>query len=182
MVTIEIEVVLGAVALLAGSFLWQLWKRNQFLQRAIHDTDFLARLISPKTLDNPPSRSSPYLQELPQGYPLNLQLVIRADRKSTRFSKLIFGTLAIAALIGSYFLGFTYLVINVAIFLLAGLARVSEQARANAAQHILAIAVILDRWRTQNFADCETWIKQAWSLRPLYDAVIAARTSARTGA
>lgn len=181
MFTIAIEVVLGIVALLAGSFLWQLWKRDRFLQRAIHDSDFLTRLISPKALDNPPSSSSPYLQELPHGYPLNIQLVILADQKATRSSKLIFGTLAIAILTGSYFLCFTCLVINVVILLLAGLARVSEQARANAAQHILEIAVILDRWRTQNFADCETWIKQAWSLRPLYDAVIAARTGARNG-
>ena len=174
-ITVLIEIVLATTALLAGGLLWQLWKRDRFLHRAIHDAEFLSWLISPSVLDGPPSTSLPYLKKLAPSYSVNLQLVILSDRRAMRFSKVIFGSLVAAVLLGSYFLGLPYLVANAVVFFLSGLARVSGRARASAAQQILTIAVILDRWRAEDLVECDNWIKQAWSLRPLHDAVTAAR-------
>jgi hypothetical protein len=170
-----IEIVLGIITLMAGSLFWQLHKRGNFLMRAIHDGPFLAQIISPSALDNPSSMVAPYIEKMQPGYVLNIQILIDADTKTQRFSKLIFGFLVAAALIGSYIIGVTYFVINAVIFFLSGLASVSQQARANAAQQIMSLAVILDRWHSENAAECEQWIKLAWSLRPLYDAVVEAR-------
>ena len=170
-----IEVITAIITLMAGSLFWQILKREKFLARAIHDGRFLSQIISPSSLDNPSPLVAPYMQRLPAGYFLNIQIVIAADTKSLRQSKVIFGCVAAAALVGSYFLGVPYLIINAIVFFLSALARVSQSARANAEQQILTLALILDRWRSENITECEEWIKQAWSLRPLYDAVKEAR-------
>lgn len=174
-IELSIEVILAIITLVAGSFFWQIPKREKFLMRTIHDGQFLSQLISARALDDPSPRVTAFTKRLPQGYALNIQMVISSDQQSLRISKIILGSVAIAAFVGSYFLGVPYLVLNLVVFLLPALAGVSRQARANAAQQILALAVILDRWRVENSTECEEWVKQAWSLRPLYDAVKDAR-------
>lgn len=170
-----VEAIVAIITVMAGSLFWQLFKREKFLLRAIHDGPYLSQLISTSTLDNPSPLVAPYIERLPPGYFLNIQLVMASDRKAIRQNKVMFGCLAAAALVGSYFLGVPYLIINAIVFFLSALARVSQSARANAAQQLLTLAIILDRWHLENGIECEDWIKQAWSLRPLYDAVKHAR-------
>jgi hypothetical protein len=169
------EVVIGIVTLMAGSYFWQVYKRDKFLMRVIHDEPFLSQLIFTDALDNPSPMIAPYIEKLPPGYVLNIQIVINSDKVALRRTKIILGFVVAIALVGSYFLGVSYFVINTGIFFLSALARVSQQARASAAQQILTLAIILDRWRSENATECDQWIKQAWTLRPLYDAVITAR-------
>ena len=173
--TIAIEIVLVIVTLVAGRLVWQFWKRDQFQQRVVHDAEFLSRLITPCALDSPPSTSLRYLQRLPQGYAVNVQLVLVADRRATRILKIFSCGLIIVVLVGSYFLGLLFLLANALLFFVLGLEPASEQARTNALSTILEIACILDRWRAENPEECDEWIKIAWSLRTLYDAVTAAR-------
>jgi hypothetical protein len=68
-------------------------------------------------------------------------------------------------------MGLVYLAINVGLFFLTALVPISSSARMNATDHILTIGVILHQWRLAKPADCDRWIDDAWSLRPLYDAV-----------
>jgi hypothetical protein len=173
-----LEVLLGIAALMAGSFLWQVFKRDRFLKRAIHDIAFLSQLISRDTLSNPSPAIEPYLVKLPPGYAINVQIVIKSDTAAIRRTKIILGFAVLVVLAGSCLLGIPYFLINTVILFLSAAAHVSQQARKSAEQQILTLATILDRWRSESATDCEQWIKQAWSLRPLYDAVISAREAA----
>jgi hypothetical protein len=55
------ELALATVSFFAGGTLWQLHKRKAFLKGASASQPFLDRLISQKTLANPPSQIEPYL-------------------------------------------------------------------------------------------------------------------------
>jgi cation transport ATPase len=173
-----LEVVLGIAALIAGSSLWQVFKRDSFLKRTIHDIAFLSRLITHDTLSNPNLTIEPYLVKLPSGYVVNVLFVIKTDTAAIRRIKIILGFVVLVVLTGSYLLGISYFLINTIILFLSAAARLSQQARKSAEQQILKLATILDRWHSENAIDCEEWIKQAWSLRPLYDAVVSARVTA----
>jgi len=89
--------------------------------------------------------------------------------------KIVSGFVLLGVVLGSYFLGTVYLAINVIIIFLSAIPGISEPARDNALLQVLTLAVILDKWRAENATDCEQWIEQAWSLRPLYNAVKSAR-------
>ena len=138
----------------------------------------LPLLISSDTLDNPSPKILPLLEKHQEGFVINIHVAIYSDTQATKRSKIMFGVISGIVLLISYFLGVSYLVINAAIFFLSGLARVSQQAQANAHQQIIALATILDRWRRHNISECEQWLQQAWSLRSLYDAVKNARGAA----
>lgn len=170
-----IEVVIGTITLIAGNFFWQIHKRGKFLIRALHDTPFLSQLICRSALDTPSPVLATYVAKLQPGYVLNIQVVISSDKEALSRTKMIFGSMVAAALVGSYFLGVPYLVINVVVFFLSALAPLSQPARRSAAQQILTLAVILDKWRSENGTECEEFIKRAWAFRTLYDVVKDAR-------
>ena len=174
--TLVTEIVIGIIALVAGSFFWQLHKCDKFLTHAIRDASFLSQLISTAVLDSPPPLVAPYIQSLQPGYYLfNIDAVIYSHKKTQLTLKILFGSVVAAVLIGSYFLGIPYLAINTFLFVLSVLAPITQQGRANAEKQILALSVILDRWRSENATECEQWIKQTWALRPVYNAVSEAR-------
>jgi hypothetical protein len=168
---IIIEIVLAAVTLFAGQTFWQLRKRARFLRRAIHTPWFLETLISRERLANPPSRVAVFAQKNEVGYSLNIKCIVDADRASQRRVTLFF-TMAIAAIfIGSYFLGASYLVINVVLFFLTALIPISQSAQFSATEHVFTIALILHKWRLDNPSECDQFIEYTSSLRPLYEQI-----------
>ena len=172
---IIIEIVLGTAVLFAAQSFWQLRKRQSFLKQAISNTVLLQLVISRDSLTSPPPHIV-FLTSLPvqkdeTGYVINIKRVSDADRATQRRVTLMFAVPIVAILVGSYFLGALYLAINVGLFFLTALVPISSSARRNAVDHILTIAVILHRWRLERPAECDKWIEDAWSLRPLYEAV-----------
>ena len=173
-----IEAGVAILTVIAGGNFWQFYKRGKFLLRAAHDPSFLSQLIITSVLDNPPPRVSPFTHRLPPGYFLNVRMVIQADRNTQRIGKLFFAVLTGVAFIGSYLLGLPYLLFTALVFFLSAIPNLSRTACANAADQIVALAIILDRWNSENGPECEAWITNAWALRPIYDAVKAARSTA----
>src|SRR5258707_1309061 len=68
------EFVLAVVALFVGATLWQLQKRKVFLRGATASQPFLERLITRKTLANPPPQIEPYLAKNNIGYFINIEV------------------------------------------------------------------------------------------------------------
>jgi len=168
---IIIEIVLGIVMLFAGHTFWQLSKRKRFLKAAIQTPELLESLISREILSSPPPHLLVYVQNSKLGYALNIKCVLDADRASQRQVFIFSVFIIIAILLGSYFMGFVYLAINIAVFLIPMFEPISPSAKTNALEQILTIGLILHQWRIDNAKACDEFVKRAWSLRPLYDFV-----------
>jgi hypothetical protein len=173
---IVIEIILAFVMLIAGSLFWQLHKRGKYLLHAVHDEQLLSVIISREVLDNPPHIVIP----IQSGFFNNIHAEIYSDSTSTKKMMIIIGLIAISILIGSYFLGASYIIINLIIFFLSSLAGVGKNARASVILHILDLAFILDKWHSENAKECEEWVKKAWSLRSVHDSVIKVRRLSNT--
>lgn len=172
---LALELVLGVGILLAGTTFWQLRKREKYLQRTIREPNSLEHPLSLNTLSDPPAQVALFAQKTEMGYPLNIKVVIDADRQSQRSPKLISVAVLVFLLAASYFLGAPFLAVNSLLFLLLSLGGPTQSARLNASEQVLALAVILYRWRTEDPVRCEEWIQKARNLHPLYEAVKAAR-------
>ncbi|HEY6803522.1 MAG TPA: hypothetical protein VI306_08090 [Pyrinomonadaceae bacterium] len=98
-----------------------------------------------------------------------------ADKASQQKPSVFFALILGGILVASYFLGMAYLIVNLVLFGFSALGSISQSARNNALEHIMTIAIILDRWRSENPSECDEWIKQTWSLGPIYEAVQKAR-------
>lgn len=168
---ITIEIVLAVATLFASLTFWQLRKRERFLKMAIYNSPFLESVISRERLANPSPRISVFAQKNEGGYVFNMKLAVDADSASQRRVTL-FSAVAIAAIfIGSYFLGVSYLVINVVLFFLTDLVPISSSAQSNAMEQVFIMALILHKWRLDNATECDQWVEHAWSVHPLYEAV-----------
>jgi hypothetical protein len=136
----------------------------------IFNEPFLSQFISRGALDNASPMVTPFAEKKVT-YALNVQLVIDADIASQHRTTIIFLLIIILALIGSCFLGPVYFAVNLLLFFFSTATPISESARSNALQHVLALALILHRWRAENPIECEEWIQKVPTLRPVYNAV-----------
>ena len=172
--TIVGELVLAALTFFLGGTLWQLRKRKVFLRSASVSQPFLDRFISRDALSNPPSQIEPYLAKNEVGYFLSIATVINADRHSQRLPGSIALGLLLLVLLGSLYLGYLSLAINVALICFLGFQPLSDAAKRNACEHILTLAVILYRCRAEDRAECDKWVGHVSALGNLYNAVAAA--------
>ena len=172
--TIAIETLLALIVFFAGGLFWQLQKRARFLAEAIRSGPLLSQVISHEPLEKASPLIAPFAEKK-LTYALNVQIVIDADNASQRRTKLMFVVVVAGAFIGSYFLGWLCFIITTIVFLLSALSPLSPSARSNAFQHILALALILHRWRAENPQECDEWIQRVPSLGPIYSAVKLAR-------
>ena len=175
------ELVLATVTLFAGTLWWQLRKRRQFLRQAVRNETYLTQLISREALLNPPSRLEPYLQKNKIGYFVNVDVLNRADQRSQRLPRIFTLLLLAIVVVWSFRLGYSYLAVNGVLFCALSIVPIYDSAKYNAAEHILTLALILYRWRTDNPAECDQWVGQARSLEKLYRAMrTATATSAKS--
>jgi hypothetical protein len=172
-----IEILLGVASLFLGGMWWSLFKRDAYLRGAVNDETVLNGL-SRELLESPPARIGIYAAKHELGYAMNLHILIKADRKGLRIPKLLFGGSLVLALVGSYMLGWRFLLINIGLICLAGLQRVPESAKANALEQLASIAVIFHKWNAEDPAECEAFIQKAHSLSHLYATVLRLTTHA----
>lgn len=162
------EIVLALATLCFGGLWWQVVKRRRFLLSAVHDHACLEELVNPETLAFPPSRLLPYLR----GGRADLRFadvdaLRTADRRSQGAVRWL-SLFALAAVgVASLYLGYRYLAFNGLLFATLSFLPVSASARANALEHILTLALILDRWHGENPAECDKFLASAKSLAEL---------------
>ena len=173
LIRIIIEVVLAIAMLYPAFMFWQLRKRKRFWKQAVRNRAFLQSLISRESLANPPSDLLPYVRTPPKegGYMWNVKLLFDADKGATLRFSIFYGVVIAAILVGSYLLGPLFLAINVVLFFLAALVPISTAARSDASENIFTVGLILHRWHLDNAAECEQFVKQAYGLRTVYEAV-----------
>ena len=68
-------------------------------------------------------------------------------------------------------MGIVYFIINLVVSFVPSFGFLSRSAQGSAVQHILALGLILDKWRSDNAAECEDWVEESEGLRLLYNAV-----------
>ncbi|MGH3054790.1 MAG: hypothetical protein ACRDL7_07415, partial [Gaiellaceae bacterium] len=134
---------------------------------------FLGQFISRRTLEDAYASSliAPFAEKTSVGYFVNIKVLMDADDRSQHRVRAAAPAFLVAFLVLSWVLGLWYLVITITVFFVCAAAPIAEAAQSNALQHVLAIALILDRWRHESIGECEHWIEQASSLRPLYNVV-----------
>jgi len=179
-----IELALGFATFFGGALFFQFGKRDRYMRREVCHPAFLHAYVAPELLDIP----DPYVSSMSQGAGQNelkwlliLNSLLKADEISQRRPRMIIGLFLAGVLTGSYFLGVVYLFINLAILVSSAAVPIQQSTEKNARDHVLTVARILDKWSAENPSHCEEWIQQAKSLRPLYDAVKAARAKAAHG-
>jgi hypothetical protein len=170
---IVIEIALGVGMLRAASTFWQFQKRKRYWKEAMQNPTLLASLISRERLEDPP-RDVLFFARTPKkevGYIWNVKCLMDSDKNAVRRCT-IFYLIAIAAiLVGSYFLGVVYFVINAVLMLLTTFVPISTETKSDAALSIFALGLILHKWRLNSAAECDQFIEQARGFRVLYEVV-----------
>jgi hypothetical protein len=172
MLRIAIGLALAVVSYALSAFFWPLWKRSRLVGRLVRDADFLRASITPAKLAEPPESVSIYAERHSHGYAVNIFGVVGSDEKALTRLKIRVGVPLLLALVASYFLGIPYLLLNLAVTALVAAFPLGQRGRASAAEQVLTLAVILHRWHGEDPAECADFIGGAWTLRPLYDAVL----------
>jgi len=177
---IALRIILVIAMCFVSSAFWQLLKRDRFLKQTMRDQHCLEGFISWDALKDAPLRIAPYLERCEMGYFINIASVVRADRSALRRAKILFTFLLILILVCTYFAGMLFILINCIIFLLFVLPPLSQAGQHSALEQVLTLALILHKWRSENSEECDQWIEQASSLRPLYNVVKIAESSDET--
>jgi hypothetical protein len=102
---------------------------------------------------------------------MNISCVCESDRKTIKRFEIVFGLIGITATVVSYALDPFFLVFNCVLFVLPVFIPIAQSAQRSAIDHIMEIAVILYRWRSDNPIECDKFINSASSLQPLYNAI-----------
>ena len=168
---IAIEIILAIIAFFAAYAFWEFSKRAGLVKRMIHDQAFLETFISKEMLTNPSPAKLPYLEKNQGGYLVNIAVAVKADSQAQRLGAILFLAILIAVFVGSYFLGVTYLCVNVTLFFVAALMPVSPSTERNAMEQIATVASILYRWNLEDSVKCCQWIERAQNLTLLYTVV-----------
>jgi hypothetical protein len=168
--TIVIKVVLAIGILFVANSFWQLLKRDNFLKKIIRSKPFLEQLISGSALHKPGPKVATYAEKSQLGYALNISLVVEADRKTIKRLQIIFGLIGIIVAAGSYAFGLIYLILNCAFFVIPAFFPITQSARRSAIDHIIEIAVILFRWRSEDSIQCDDFANKS-VLRTLNDVI-----------
>jgi len=164
-----VEIALGTTVFVAGSMWWQLRKRKALVKEIVTHEVRLAELIVRDALPAPPSNAPTNDSAL---YPIQLfEIELRTDLYSQRIPRILATIVLLSALVASYFVAAWCVWTNLGIVLLIGLVPVMDSAIKSANDHVLALAAILQRWRLENSAECDSFITPRASLHKLYDAV-----------
>jgi len=168
---IMIEVVIAIVILFVSNSFWQLIKRDRFLRNLIRFSPFLEELILKGSLNDPSPKFAVHAEKNQLGYAINISCAIESDRKTIKRLEIIFSLVGITATVASYALGHIFLILNSVLFILPVFFPIAQSAQRSAIDHIMEIAVILYRWRSDNRNECDNFINNASSLQPLYNAI-----------
>lgn len=194
---VAVELGLMVATFFVANTFWQISKRARFLRRVIADESFLGQFICRRALEDAYASPliAPFAEKNAVGYFLHLKVLMDADDRSQQRVRVVTRVVLVAILIASWLVGLPYLVITITVFLLCAAVPIAESAKSNALQQVLAIALILYKWREENAVACEHWIRtgellgdvaarheeheavvgKASSLLPLYNVVTGAQ-------
>jgi CheY-like chemotaxis protein len=168
---VVIEVVLAFAMLFTSQCGWQLVKSRLFLARVFSDQAFWEKFITRERLND----SSPYTATMTKrsdlGFMFNIRNEVNTEVVVHRRLILVAGIGVGVILVCSWCLGLVYFIINFGLALLSGSGPLCQSARDGVMRHVLTLGIILHKWRNENAAECDAFVKQASGLRVLYEAV-----------
>jgi hypothetical protein len=169
---IIIEVVFVALIFIFGTYFWQSIKRSRRIKEYITNISYLRNFISPQLFSHIPDRLSVFSNKIGNtSYVINIKFLMQSEKRSSNIPRFISLILILIMLTVSYFFGIVFLIITLVIFLLFSLFPLSESGELSVCEHIEAFAYILYKWIEENPNECDDWVKDAYTIQPLYNAV-----------
>jgi hypothetical protein len=170
-VKIAIGIVLALAAFAGSMGFWAIIKKKRHLWKLTQDQDFLVRFL--QRLDEEESFESrtARIEPLAGHFINNLYLITKATLEADKSTQKLGAIIAIAALVGSYFISTTWIVITLGAGVLGSLVPIGEAGQQNALTTILEIAQIVFKWHRESPGDCEDLIFESPPIRGIYDAV-----------
>jgi len=160
----------------AAYVLFQSLKRKRALHRLATNDSTLRELITLPVLDSAaPEQTHLSRASTNEEFLVIIYALISSDNAAISTMRLLSGLLLSVGLAASYMLGAGWLIACVASVLLASTVPLSGPGARSAVQNLLETALVLDRWRSHDQVACIKFLEQAYTLRPLFDAVEYAR-------
>jgi hypothetical protein len=165
------HIIVALVTYLVARQFWACIKRRGYISQALRDVALLQRLVTREALRNV-DHAQLFSQAEPKAfYPLKIQALAQADQAATNKIKFVSGLILLVIAIGAYF-ATPYTLITFAVFtILASFGPLSRVVKNNAHVQALQLAVVIDKWRCEDAAGCESFFNEAVALRPLYNVV-----------
>ncbi len=155
-IKIIIEIILGFILLLVSYSFWNCIKSPKFLAKTLGDYDELKKFfyhLGKEKIEQESEKINPIDNKF--GFPANIALWIKASISAFDKTRNVLLIVVIGIFIGSYFLGYIFLLINAALFFMMAFPSISASAKNNVITDIHTIMLNIYKWNKINRVECE---------------------------
>jgi hypothetical protein len=175
---IVVEIVLGFILLSISFAFWNCVKSPKFLAKILGDYEELKRFyhylgkekieLESKKIEPLPFDENPNI-----GFQVNIALWIKASISALDKTRNMLFVAILGILIGSYFLGNAFLLINVLFFIVMAFPNISASAKNNIITDIHVLMVNVCKWNKIDHNECERFcnLEQPKILKNIYTIV-----------
>jgi len=152
-INIIIEIVLAFILLLVAPPFWDCIKSKQFFRTALSSYEVLKKYYN--FIGKEKIKEESKVVDPKVGFPANILFIMQVSDSSLDKTRnlLLMGVLVI--LIASYFFGFTFLIINVAIFFGMSLKKISAAAINNIYSDVHSLILNVYKWNQVDNIECK---------------------------
>ena len=170
-IKIIIEIVLGVILLVISSGFWNCVKSPKFLAKTLSNYEELKKFFDNFVKDKIEQESDVVDPKI--GFSSNIILWMKASMAALDRTRNIMLFFIIVILIGSYFLGIVFLLINIALFFLMAFPSIAASAQNNILSDIHTIMLNVYKWNKVNHGECEHFcnIEQPRILKNIYKII-----------
>jgi hypothetical protein len=145
-----LEAILGIASLALGANFWSIWKSPRFFKGLLADPEKFVAAFGPDRLRSEGVNIEPVLGS----YYKNILSWQEASRTALRSARNLFLVLTLVVFAVSYFLGLGFLAVNAALFLLIGVAPISDAAKNNMANDFATVLLNVYKWNLETPDEC----------------------------
>jgi hypothetical protein len=173
-IKIVIEIILGFILLGISSAFWNCVKSPKFLAKLLGDYGELKKFynyLGAEKIKQESEKVAPVNEKL--GFSTNIVLWMRASISALDRTRNMLAVVIIGILIGSYFLGNIFILINIVLFVAMVFPSISADAKNNIMTDIHTIMLNVYKWDKVNHSECEHFcnIEQPRILKNIYRVV-----------
>ena len=169
------EIVLLILSFIGGTQFWQMIKRDKFMKKCLHDQNFLDSFVLHLKNDNFLTKQATQVSVTgamyTSDYEQNIWLEFSSSISSINKVKYIAVSLILAILVGSYFLGLYFLVANLALIVIIGFFPVTESAKDNVYQDLIAIIWNFNKLFESDKLKCQNLLNKTTVLNLIYKSL-----------
>ena len=168
-IKIGIECALMVPLLVLSQMFWSNVKNMRYRRSSLQNGEFLATLIKQLNDEMPFSQRVADLKPREGNWAYSMMYHTKAEFQALSTMRWIWAALILAILVGSFFLGWVFLALNLALF--GALAAIGQFGQEYALRNIVEVAAVLYCWRRDDPDGYRRFAEEAWALRTLRLAV-----------